>query len=485
MGGEMFRYLRRIKLDQLLLLIANEIRGMFNENKPFKNIPVIRYEGPLCQRGKVTVTAWNLSDLAYLAIRESNDFQRLEPSIGDLVGLCNFFLSLDNNRSGKEYKRLVKNEKILKILLGLSQKQFWYQERHRIREEFNRQVELLEVIPSEIGSQVELEGVCKQVSGFDLRSFRTILLALFSIAITQSDLSYLTSNGSAMKAHPALTVRNVIQVADLYTGDYNEFRQSPLFENHFYIKPIVRTSFDRLIGVNTYMFAKKIADGPFWIIRDYYRSRDSQAFVNVFGEYFERYVEKLLHHCLTKKSFARVPAPKSGKYADWFIYTHHYRLVIELKSSIAGLMMRRLYPDIESILNYLEKFKEGVLQLDSTTQAYPDATRTTIKLIVHYETFYLSDTLLRPIVVDALKEKLTNTEHVYFCDIGEFEWFISILGSSESVADSVLDAKIDMETKPADGREFSQVIPRITDIGNLYIRKTLTHWDTYIPGLQR
>ena len=41
-----------------------------------------------------------------------------------------------------------------------------------------------------------------------------------------------------------------------------------------------------------------------------------------------------------------------------------------------------------------------------------------------------------------------------------------------------------MESKPAEGREFSQVIPRITDIGNLYIEKVLNHWDTYIPGLK-
>jgi hypothetical protein len=483
MRGEIFRHLRRIKLDKLLMLIRNEIRGMFNQNKPMSNVNAIRFNGPLYQKGKITVTAWNLSDLAYLAIKESNDFRALEPSVNDLMGLCNLFLAWDEKRSREEYDGLNNNEKKLKIFVGLSQKQFWYQERYRIREEFTRQVELLEVIPSEIGSQVDLEGVCKQVSGFDLRTFRTILIALFSVTITQSDLSYLLSNGSAMKAHAALTARNVLQVTELYTGDYQEFRKSLLLENHLYIKPIVRTSGNQLLGVNTYMFAKKVADGPFWIIREHYRRNGSQAFVNVFGEYFERYVEKLFQRCLPRGSFARVRAPESGKYADWFVYTKHYRLIVELKSSIAGLMMRRLYPDIYSISNYLEKFQEGVLQLDSTAQAYPETTRTTIKLLVHYETFYVSDGILRPLVVDAIKEKLTNTEHVYFCDIGEFEWFISILGDSESVAESILAAKID--TQLAEGREFSQIIPRITDTGNLYINKTLNHWDTYIPGLTR
>lgn len=483
MSRELFRHLRRAKLDTLLLLIANAIRGMFNRNEPIMNVPVIRSDGPVHQEGNVTVTAWNLSDLAYLAIRESNDFQAWEPSVHDLVGFCNFFLAWDEGRSRTEFDGLADDEIILKFAVGFTQKQFWYQEIHRIREEFNRQVELLEVIPSEIRSQVDLEGVCKDVTGFELKTFRTILFALHSVAMRQSDLSELTFDGTATNVHPALTARNLYQVASMYTGDYQEFRESPFLENHFYVKPVVRTSSNHLLAVNTYMFAKKVADGPFWIIRDYYRGSDSQEFVNAFGEYFERYVEKLLQHALPPDSYARVPAPSSGRYADWFVYTKHYRLVVELKSSLAALMMRRLYPDLDSIRNYLEKFQEGVLQLDSTVQQYPEPARTTIKLLVHYETFYLSDGVLRPLVLDALGDRITDHEHIYFCDIGEFEWFISLLGESDSVAESVLSAKIGMEYQLGAGREFGQVIPKVIDTGNFYIQKTLNHWNTYIPGL--
>jgi hypothetical protein len=37
------------------------------------------------------------------------------------------------------------------------------------------------------------------------------------------------------------------------------------------------------------------------------------------------------------------------------VYTENYRLIVELKSSVAALMMRRLYPDIQTIRAYLEK----------------------------------------------------------------------------------------------------------------------------------
>jgi len=480
---ELFRHLGRAKLDSILLLIANAIRGMFHRNEPVMTIPVTRFQGLLHQEGKITVTAWNLSDLAYLAIRESSDFQTWEPSVHDLMGLCNFFLAWDEDRSSAEFEGLTGDNWTLKFAVGFSQKQFWYQQLYRIREEFNRQVELLEVIPSEIGSRIDLSGVCEAVSGFDLRTLRTILFGLFSIAGKQSDLTQLTSDGTAANLHPALTARNVHQVAALYAADYQEFRQSPLHENHFYVKPIVRTTSNHLIAVNTYMFAKKVVDGPFWIIREHYRSSGSQAFVTAFGEYFERYVEKLLQHCLAPTCFARVPAPKTGEYADWFVYTKNYRLIVELKSSLAALMIRCLYPDIEAIRTYLQKFQKGVTQLDSTAQAYPDSGRTTIKLLVHFEALYFSDGVLRPLIVQTVKDKLMETERLYFCDIGEFEWFISLLGYSESVAESVLAAKINMESQPGAGREFAQVIPQITDIGNLYMYKTLNHWDAYIPGL--
>lgn len=355
MSKELFRHLRRAKLDSVLLLIANAIRGMFGRNEPVTTIPVRRSQGIFHQEGEVTVAAWNLSDLAYLAIRETSDFQTWEPSVHDLVGLCNFFLTWDEDRSRVEFESLTSDEWTLKFAIGFSQKQFWYQELYRIREEFNRQVELLEVIPLEIGSPIDLSGACAAACGFDLRTFRTVLFGLFTVARSQSDITRMIFDGTATNFHPALTAYNVYRAAAMYAADYQEFRDSPLLENHFYVKPIVRSTSNRLIAVNTYMIAKKVADGPFWTIREHDRSNGSQAFVTAFGEYLEHYVEKLLEHCLSPSRFARVPAPKAGEYADWFVYTENYRLIVELKSSVAALMMRRLYPDIQTIRAYLEK----------------------------------------------------------------------------------------------------------------------------------
>lgn len=213
MSQELFRHLGRAKLDSILLLIANVIRGMLDRNEPVMTIPVKRFQGLLHQKGQVTVTAWNLSDLAYLAICESSDFQIWEPSVHDLMGLCNFFLVWDEDRSRREFEGMTSDDLTLKFAVGFSQKQFWYQQLYSIREEFNRQVELLEVIPTEIGSGLDLSGGCEAVSGFDLGTLRTILFGLFAVARNQSDLTQLTFDGTAANLHPALTGQNVYRVA--------------------------------------------------------------------------------------------------------------------------------------------------------------------------------------------------------------------------------------------------------------------------------
>jgi hypothetical protein len=483
---DLFWYLRRSKLDNLLFLIADAIRGMFSRNQPIMSVSAVKVGGLYPRTGNVTITAWNLSDLAYLAICESNDFRAHEPSAHDLVALCNLFLVWDEQRSREELIGLSNDEFLIKFAVGFSQKQFWYQELHRVRQEFNRQVELLEVIPAEVGTYAELDAACVLATGFDVRTFRTILFGLYAVAGTQADIALITSDdGGATKIHPALTAKNVNIVANLYASDYTEIRKSPLAENHFHVKPVVRTSSNRLCALNAYLFAKKVADGPFWAIREHHRLAGSQAFVNAFGIYFERYVEKLLRHCLRQDRFERVPQPRRGACADWFLYTRKYRVIIELKSSLAALMLRRLYPDIQAIRTYLGKFQEGILQLDSTEQAYPDPSRTTIKLLVHYETLYTSDAVLRPMVIESVIRQLKNPNNLYFCDIGEFEWLVCIAGASESTAEDVLAAKIAAEVHPELGREFAQVIPRVTELANTYILKSIDHWGSYIPALKQ
>ena len=123
---------------------------------------------------------------------------------------------------------------------------------------------------------------------------------------------------------------------------------------------------------------------------------------------------------------------------------------------------------------------DGIVQLDSTERLYSDK-RITIKLLLHYETFHFTDATLRPIAVKAVADKISSTERIHFINIGEFEWFIGLIGTNSPIADKVMDLKIDTERdSPGSGIEFEQIIPKVTDVKNEYIFNKIDHWSNYI-----
>ena len=72
----------------------------------------------------------------------------------------------------------------------------------------------------------------------------------------------------------------------------------------FYSKPFVITQKKReKLAVSIYLVQMMLADGLYWLIRDYYRNNQKgQVFVNAFGEMFEDYFEELMGEYL-KNSF--------------------------------------------------------------------------------------------------------------------------------------------------------------------------------------
>lgn len=479
----LFRLLRNCKLDHLLIQIGNALRGMFERNEPVMTVPTVRYDGLAPVKGKVTVASWALSDLAYYAIRESSDFASQTTSIHDLVALCNELTSWEERVAARELQDLSEADTILRFAVGYPQKQFWYQQVSLFPQEFCRQVELLEKIPSRIHSPLDLDDACLGETCLALRPFRVVLFALLAYGIRATDMTYPTSDGTVLKFDEALTSANMKSVIDYYTTDYEEIRMSPNAENHFFLRPLVRTSKDNILNVNQFILARKAVEGPFWAIREHYRKLDSAEFMIEFGSYFEQYVLDLLKAFLRPDQFERIPQKKNAKSADWILHLPKYRIIVEQKAALAALMLKRPYPEINDIYSYLTHLAKGVGQLDATEQAKPDP-RVTIKLLVHYETLHLSDGVLRPATLLRMGSSLVSRERIFFLDIFEFEWLVSIIGNDQSVGEAVIERKLQRETEPIGlGREFYQVIPLVTEMKNTYVYDNIDHWHSYIPGL--
>lgn len=481
---ELENSLRKYRLDELLLNIGARIRKAYNEQKPVI-LETLEQQGSI--RGSVTLAAWQLSDLAYLAILHTHDFAHFRPSPKNIVELMNFFHEMDNRVSGGWLKSLSNEDATLGIVVGASQKQFWYQEPHRIRAEFNRQVEMLEVLAPCSSCNLELNSICRDATGFDLRTFRKLALALCAVGARNTDLTSFRFIMEGGKLDDAITTSNVHRLMDFYTADYRQIRESPLLENAFFAKPIVRTATNRRIVVNEYFLARKIADGPYWVLRNHFMSlpkRDEQeSFVRYFGELFDLYFEKLLKYYFPLETFNRVKEIPGKKNADWILRYSDWTIIIELKSAFLPLHARKNYPDPAVIKNYLPKLSDGVRQLDATAKVVGDHGHT-LKILVHYEPFFISDGILRPLAVRNCYKELSSKERIFFSDLEDIEYLFQIMCDLPAVAQAVLLEKLYLEAQNngvAQGKEFNQIIQRHTDLGrNRFVNDHINHYSNYI-----
>lgn len=482
--------LQRFKLDTLLRLIGTRIRKQFDLQKPIENEILEQRDGLLVRRGPLTITAWQLSDLAYLAILKSNDFGLRIPKEKDLLNLVNLFSARDGKVSRTWFDGLNGNDQILGFAIGFSQKQFWYQEPHRIRAEFNRQVQMLEVLSKRASCDLRLDQICERATGFDLRTFRKLVFALTVVGGRTTDLTHITFDGTTAKIDPALTVLNVYRVMDFYTADYQKIRASPDGENAFFYSPIIRTSTNRRIAVNQYFLFRKIADGPYWILRDYFMNlparADREAFVRHFGELFDLYFEGLLGYYFPQESFRRVPSRTGSRNADWILEYRDWTILVELKSSFLPLAGRRNYVDPGVIRAYLPKLSDGVRQLDATTRTVGDHDRL-LKILVHYEPLFVSDGVLRPLAVEMCADELATQARIFFCDLEDIESMFQVMHDTPDIAQAVFAEKLDLECRKegaALGKEFNQVIARHSAQGTTrFVHDEIDHFSRYIsPG---
>ncbi len=477
-----FQNLKKYQLTDLLLQIGNLSRKLFNANKSVEIIPINYLNGQFIRKGKTTITAWWLVDIAYYAIIHTNDFALVKPNYRSLISICNDYVNFDEKRSELKFGHNPTFDDVTNYLLGLSEKTFWYQELGKIREKFNRDFELLQVIPKQIKIKTDIENIILSTTGFSSNTFRKLLFAIFAVSRIKTDITNISLSKDLKKISPELTTENLLKVIDMFSADYNVYRTSNLGENQFIAKPIVKTLHSRYIAISTFLLARKIHDGLFWKIRDYYYSAEDkikQTFTNDFGEIFEKYVKNLFSRYLSSKQYQRIP-PDSKKRADWVFKSDKFTVLVEQKSTIMSLLLKTPYFDSETLKEYLNRLAESIIQLDKTESIYKEKNKITIKLVLLYEDLVMAENILREKLISKVKDKINNDKNYYLIYIGDFEHLVQILNEDPKTFDKILEYKINIaDKKSSQGKEFYQIIPRFYKKENLYIKKELNHFKTF------
>ncbi len=462
----------KINLVNVLGYGASLILNKFKRDIPIEFFPLTS------NHERMLVSPWDVSDINYYAILNSHEFNTKTITQNEYFYIINDYLGFDDDRTSIITEgNFTDSEKLLLILWGHSRKQFWYQEKFRIRDEFNRQVELLEILATD--KKFDLDNACKNETGFSIYEYRLLLYYLTALGLQNTDLTEIKVPENFTKEISFLTVENVIEIRNKLATDYSDIRKSLFKEESFYIYPIIRTNSNQYLNLNQYFLFRKPVEGPLWSIRNYYKKKRSKEFLTFYGDLFERYVSKLLNYYVPTDMFNRIQSSNDIKLADWFLETPSYRIIIEQKAFLPELAIMGKFPDLQKLLKYLEKYEKGIIQLDSTEVKYP-SNKVTLKILLHYDLMNISNGIIKDHIMERLSKNLRSTNDIYFMDITSFERLLQIYKTNIELFEIILkEKKENSDGTSKSGFEYEQILDKhlAKDELNLFSKKD--HWSTY------
>jgi len=437
---------------------------MFLKNEFLCEVKWQRFLGDFKQQFVQLISAWSIADLSYIAIINSNDHRSINPDLKDIYKLGNVLAKIEDQQTASRLGKIPQEDLKIHILFGLPQKQFWYQEILKTRNLYNnflRYYILLSEIPKYFPKLKSPNDDLLEVTGFDIKSFAQLQFAGFSFIQNSPLITFNVAPVVSAKI-PVLCQGNIKRYIDLFSADYCYYRKQNFPNNPLFFKPIIRTSTNKLIISNAFIWARKFYEGIYWIIRDKHMREKSQAFINNFGEYYEKYVEELMKFYLQPNQFNKLERENKQKKADWLIHSSDYLLVVEQKSALMTIALKEEYPAIHKLDEYLTNFVEAYTQISETVKTLKIQDRRIVKLILHFEKFYIGETVIKERVNKLCIGKINSLSDYFFIDTEEFENLMLLLSDDEDAFNKVIKAKIEQEDKTsiAEGKEFRDFISK-------------------------
>ena len=304
--------IKKYKLDNLLLLIADKSREMYLGGKSFETIDWYRKIGGFDQKLSQLMPIWGLADLSFRAICNSNDHRSREANFQDLCALNNLLAEVTDKKAGGNISYTSSGGAGTAMLLGLSQTQFWWQEiaknRNSVVYSFLRYYLLLYKIPNYFSQFKHPDKDLFEITGFNIPDFSKLLFVLYAWTATTptSEISLLKDIAPEItEKNPIVTLENIARGMQFFVGDYDYYRSGHVY-NPLFFRPIVKTQTGRLIVSNTFIIVRKFYEGIYWLIRDKYRAIDSRDFTSAFGYYYERYINEILEFYLKPGTFRKI-----------------------------------------------------------------------------------------------------------------------------------------------------------------------------------
>jgi len=354
-------------------------------------MPMIIKQLGSIKKVEVRVSAWDILSMEYIAVCNSNDFR--SKSIGldqDISEIINEYRGFENDNSGSEILIDASLSEIFKFMFGITTEQFLFFNMSWVFQSYNRNYHILKKTRTQIqGKGINIDEITLEKFGLTSDEFISVMLIIFWLCTQHPDPLSAPEELYMKTPGTILTTENLKRIIDYYSCSYLDIRQSPLKRQLLYSKPFIKT--DRgpqYIASSMHLVAIAIADGLYWIVRNYYSEKNSQKFINAFGYMFEDYFCELADRYLDKDQFKKLPQKNNQKGADYKIEFNNAILIIEQKSALLGLNAKQQIPDFECIDKFYKRnVIEAYEQIQSTVEEAKEE-KPILKIILLYENFF-------------------------------------------------------------------------------------------------
>ena len=413
------------------------------------------------------ITTWYLIDLAFYAVKASNDFRgKTEISDEEFYVLVDAVTGFAQKREEILLNTIQPGSKeAFMHLWGFAGEQFKVQAPAKVISNAGRELYILFESAKKVDTEFDVPKIVEMETGI---CWEKIVCSLFLGWVYFSRNCIYNNNALSNVKSEFLSKSDFLRVIERYSIDYSGIRSNALGRQVFYTKPYVITQKRELVGISPYLNLCIYEHCILWIVRDFYRKQGSQSFTDFFGICFEEYFKEILEYCLSGNEFERISEGNAPS-ADWKLEINGLRFLVEQKSSLIQLNVKQQETNIELLKDFAKRtIIKAIKQLYNSEQAFADGPY--IKIILLYDNY------LMPAIIEQVFEMdecaFENDGRYWIASIEEMEALLCLCRGHRDIFNTIIMEKKHREqTRSNLGRSLSQIMVEHRITKNPYLRQ--------------
>ncbi len=462
--------IRKYRTDDVLRWIFKESCKIYKGSSGMPGAEMVSFNSyakgsTLPVRCEYIIQAWTLIDLAYVTIDCSNDYRKgIITRDEELYALCSL---IDNAKDCKVADIIGEDQETLMFyIFGIAGEQLKLQNPAGFYENLGRELYIIFEVAKRCNPQYDFSELVMEEIGVTWREVVIMLFLGHFAFMLYGTLEQVLCKVAFKDDYAKESFKKVI---DHYTATYEEVRQASIERQYLYKKPYIKTQNNSTVIISPYLCLAHYEHCIYWLIRDYFKKRNSQDFTNFFGPCFEEYFSKVLEDCLEKFEYEKI-IETNEKRADWIINIGGFKFLIEQKSAILYISVKQQISDVDAFKRYsAEKIIEALKQLEVTERSYNNGKY--IKIILLYED-YVNPGILKD-VFNLPDCDVIDDGYYWLANIDEMEKLLTLSKNNKELFTKIVNEKIRRETTSAnEGKGIDYILSEFGIVANAYIDST-------------